>query len=108
MHHSDIQINNPYNVGGAMERNMAEKIIVSFTSYPRRIYTVDKVIDSILKQTVLPNKIVLYLSQSEFEGVHDMPDFGKYEKYGFEIHWYKENLKSHKNGFTLFGNIRMI
>ena len=38
-----------------------EKIIVTFTSYPERIWTVNKVLDSIIKQTILPYKIILYL-----------------------------------------------
>ena len=63
-----------------------QKVIVSLTSYPRRINTIYKVLDSIIQQTVLPDKIILYLSESEFRGFTDMPDLGKYEKYGFEIH----------------------
>lgn len=78
------------------------EIIVSFTSYPKRILTIDKVLDSIVNQTILPNKIVLYLSSDEFEGFKDMPDLKRYEKYGFEIHWYKENLRSHKKWFYAF------
>lgn len=75
------------------------KIIISFTSYPARISTIDKVLDSIIKQTVLPDKIILYLSSDEFRYYKDIPDLEKYDKYGFEIHWNKENLKSHKKWF---------
>lgn len=79
-----------------------EKIIVSFTSYPKRIATVHKVLDSIMKQTILPDKIILYLSSSEFEDFEAMPDFQEYEKHGFEIHWVEENIKSHKKWFYAF------
>ncbi len=79
-----------------------EQIIVSFTSYPKRIHTVHKVLDSIIGQTVLPDKIVLYLSSSEFKEFGCLPDFSKYTKYGFEIHWNEENLKSHKKWFYAF------
>lgn len=75
---------------------------MSFTSYPKRIWTVNKVLDSIIKQTVQPYKIILYLSRAEFRDFGDIPDFGIYEKYGFEIHWYEENLKSHKKWFYAF------
>lgn len=75
------------------------KIIVSFTSYPARISTIGKILDSIVRQTILPDKIVLYLSSDEFKNYHDMPDLECYKKYGFEIHWNKENLKSHKKWF---------
>lgn len=79
-----------------------ERIIVSLTSYPKRIHTIHKVLDSIIGQTILPDKIVLYLSSSEFEGFGEMPDFTKYTKYGFEIHWNEENLLSHKKWFYAF------
>lgn len=79
-----------------------ENVIVSFTSYPKRIGTVHKVLDSIIHQTVLPDKIVLYLSSSEFEGFGSLPDFSKYKSYGFEIQWNEENLKSHKKWFYAF------
>ena len=79
-----------------------QKVIVSLTSYPRRINTIYKVLDSIIQQTVLPDKIILYLSESEFRGFTDMPDLGKYEKYGFEIHWVEENMKSYKKWFYAF------
>lgn len=83
-----------------------EKVIVSFTSYPKRIGTIYKVLDSIISQTVLPDKIVLYLSSSEFKDFGKLPNFEKYEKYGFEIHWYEENLKSHKKWFYAFQEYR--
>lgn len=72
------------------------QLIVSFTSYPARIKTVDKVLDSIIKQTVLPDKIILYLSSSQFCDYANFPDFSLYEKFGFEISWHQENLGSHK------------
>ena len=40
---------------------MDKKIIVSFTSYGKRICNVHNVIDSILKQTMMPNRIILYI-----------------------------------------------
>lgn len=76
-----------------------KNIVVSFTSYPERILTIDKVIESILNQTILPDKIILYLSVDEFENFNKMPNLRRYEKYGFEIHWCDENLKSHKKWF---------
>lgn len=79
-----------------------ERIIVAFTSYPKRIQTVYKVLDSIINQTVIPDKIILYLSSLEFEKFENVPNLNKYEKYGFEIHWCEENLKSHKKWFYAF------
>lgn len=79
-----------------------KKVIVSFTSYPKRIGTIYKVLDSIISQTVLPDKIVLYLSSSEFKNFGKLPNFEKYEKLGFEIHWHEENLMSYKKWFYAF------
>lgn len=77
-------------------------VVVSFTSYPERIATIDRVLESVINQTMLPDKIILYLSLCEFENLHGIPDLRKYEKYGFEIHWCNENLKSHKKWFYAF------
>ena len=83
-----------------------KKIIISFTSYPQRIKTIHKVLDTIINQTVLPDKIILYLSSLEFKKIAEFPDFSKYEKYGFEIHWNEENLKSHKKWYYAFQEYR--
>ncbi len=42
------------------------KVIISLTSYPPRIKTVNQVIKSLLAQTVKPWKIVLWLAEEEF------------------------------------------
>lgn len=72
------------------------KIIISFTSYPRRIKTVTQVLDSIKSQTILPDKIILYLSSEQFVNHNKLPDFSDYYSYGFELCWCKDDLKSHK------------
>lgn len=83
-----------------------KKIVISFTSYPQRIGTIHRVLDTIIKQTVLPDRIILYLSSSEFEETDELPDFSKYEKYGFDIRWNEENLRSHKKWFYSFQEFR--
>ena len=47
---------------------MKEKIIVSLTTFPGRIGTVHKTIETILANTKLPDKIVLYLAAPQFPG----------------------------------------
>lgn len=79
-----------------------KKVIVSLTSYPQRIHTVYRVLDTLIRQTVLPDKMILYLSASEFKDFGKLPDWEKYEKYGFEVHWHEENLRSHKKWFYAF------
>ena len=51
------------------------RIIVSLTSYPPRINSVHKVIESLYRQTVPADEIVLYLSLDEFpETKQDLPE----------------------------------
>lgn len=79
---------------------MAERgIVVSLTSYPPRIGGVHRVIESLFKQTVQADKIILYLSLEEFPNAEEnIPDTLRklIGKKGFRIEWVKENLKSHK------------
>lgn len=76
-----------------------QKVIVAFTSYPKRIRTVYRVVESIWKQKVRADEIILYLSIIEFpKRENDLP-FELVEmvgKKGFQIEWTEENLKSHK------------
>lgn len=43
-------------------------VIVSMTSYPARIQFVAKVIESLRRQSVQPDKIILWLAKEQFEG----------------------------------------
>lgn len=75
------------------------KIIVSFTSYPPRINSVHQVVESLYRQTVPADEIVLYLSLDEFPlEAASLP--GKLKSLigqgGFRIEWVHGNLKSHK------------
>ena len=72
------------------------RIIVSLTSYPKRIGIVDKVIKTLLIQTMKPDKIVLWLSEEEFKD-RDLPEqLLKLCQFGLEIQWVTDDLKSHK------------
>ena len=75
------------------------RIIVSLTSYPPRINSVHKVIESLYRQTVPADEIVLYLSLDEFpETKKDLPETLRSlnGRGGFRIAWVPGNLKSHK------------
>lgn len=83
------------------------KIVVSFTSYPNRIKTVYKVVESLLDQTEKADDIVLWLSKLEFpKQCEDIPQNLKklIGKNGFHIEWIDENLKSHKKYFYMLQN----
>ncbi len=81
------------------ESLIMQQIIVSLTSYPKRIDIVDKVIKSLWNQEICPDEIILYLSVIEFpQKEKDLPDklVEMLGKRGFKIKWVEENLKSHK------------
>lgn len=73
------------------------KILVSLTSFPKRIHYVDTVIKTILIQTMKPDKVILWLAESEFPNkVKDLPDkLLQLCDYGLEIRWCQD-IKSHK------------
>lgn len=76
-----------------------EKVLISFTSYPSRIETVHKVVESLWKQTEKADEIILWLSILDFpRQYNDLPPNLKklIGKNGFHIEWVNENLKSHK------------
>jgi len=73
------------------------RLIVSFTSIPRRMENVPAVIESIVKQTKVPDKIVLYLHEDDFPS-KSIPNSVSMltEKYNFfEIRWPERNLGVH-------------
>lgn len=76
------------------------KLIVSLTTYPARIEKIWMVIETILDQTVKPDKIFLWLFKGEFNGISDMPaKLRSLEKRGLDIRFCDENLYPHKKYF---------
>lgn len=81
---------------------MDRKIIVSLTSYPARIKSVHKVIDSLIHQSIKANKIILWLSEAEFpKRENDLTQelINLIGINSFEVRWVRENLRSHKKYF---------
>ena len=73
-----------------------QKIIVSLTSYPKRIDTIWLTITSLFKQSMKPDLIVLWLAKSQFKTLDDLPDsLKRLQKYGLKIKLC-DDLKSHK------------
>jgi len=79
-----------------MKQN-TNNLLISLTSYPKRITYVHKTLKSLFNQTVLADKIVLNLSIEEFpERNKDLPNSLKnYIKKGLEINWCND-IKSYK------------
>lgn len=69
--------------------------IISLTSFPARINNIHIVIKSLLKQSVKPDKIVLYLSEQEFPEKNIPDNLKNLMGQIFEIRFVKENFKSY-------------
>lgn len=71
-----------------------KRIVVSFTTYGMRINDVHLVIESIMQQTLKPNKIILWLDQTEFTE-HTIPaSLKELKTRGLEICFF-EDIKSY-------------
>ena len=88
-------------------KKLLPKVIVSLTTYPRRFGCVLQVLEPILRQTVAPDEIQLWLSEEEFfpleSSVEDKLDV--LTKHGVEVKWCSGNLRSHKKYYwAMLGN----
>ena len=73
-----------------------DAVVISLTSYPPRIETAFITIESLLRQEIPPQKIVLYLSEAEFP-TRELPETLKFQQTrGLEIRWVQENIKYYK------------
>lgn len=78
-----------------INKNRNPKLIVSLTSYKKRFPTLALCLKSLLNQTLLPDHMVLYLSNNEKK--EDLPSEVKdLQKYGLEIKFVDLDLKPHK------------
>lgn len=75
-----------------------ERIIVSMTSFPDRIRIVSRSLKSLMRQTMRPDKIVLWLSEDQFPDKEDELPYRLVEmkKLGLEIAWCKGDIKAYK------------
>ncbi|MDR0308203.1 MAG: glycosyltransferase [Chitinispirillales bacterium] len=82
-------------------RKLSEKridhLIISLTSFPQRISEIKYTIYSLLDQTILPEKIILWLAESQFPNKeHDLPEeLLSLRKFGLLISWC-EDIRSYK------------
>ena len=84
--------------------NKNENIVVSLTSFPARINKVWMTIDSLMRQTVAPSSINLYLSEEDFPQKEKSlgTNLLRFKKYGLNIVWVKDNLRPHKKYLYAF------
>lgn len=84
-----------------MKRMISRKLIVSLTTFPGRINTLSKVLDTIYLQTRQADRIVLWLAEDQFpEKEKNLPKdlLTLQEDRRLEIRWCKD-LKPHKKYF---------
>lgn len=76
-----------------------QKLVVSLTSFPGRIDTVWITIESLLRQTVKPDQIILWLASTQFDGISSLPKaLLDLQGRGLSIR-FCEDLRSHKKYF---------
>ena len=87
----------PRRESGATKQKRSQKIIVSLTTYPKRIPTIWLTIETLLRQTVKPDEIVLWLANEQFErGLSDLPEsLLRLQERGLTIR-FCDDLRSHK------------
>lgn len=82
---------------GLAKSSKTPSLIVSLTSFPERINLVHKTLNTLLRQSLKPDKLILWLAECQFpQKEKDLPTtLLELKKYGLEIQWC-EDLKSYK------------
>lgn len=82
---------------GVTARKREQKIIISLTTYPKRIGTIWLTIETLLRQSMKPDEIILWLAQSQFSnGTADLPkNLLRLQSRGLTIR-FCDDLRSHK------------
>lgn len=77
-----------------------KQVIVSLTSFPKRIPTLHLVIECLLRQTVKPDKIVLYLTRAQVPSIDLLPSsLLNLRHRGLEIQLCPDEIRSHTKYF---------
>ena len=80
------------------QKKKIETLIISLTSFPVRLNFIEHTLFSLIKQTIRPERIILWLSEEEFPNKeNDIPEnIKRYFLFDLEIKFVKENYKSYK------------
>lgn len=82
------------------------RVIISLTSYPKRINTVYPTIESLISQERAVDKIILWLCKPEFDSQETIIPYDlnilSTRTDCFEIRWVNDNLKPHKKYYYAF------
>lgn len=82
---------------GVTTQKRNPQLIVSLTSYPKRIPTLHKVINTLLRQTLKPDRVILWLAEEQFPNKEKdlTEELLRLKNFGLEICWC-ENIMSFK------------
>lgn len=83
---------------GIIQQHREIPVIISLTSFSPRLPKLYLVIKSLLRQTVKPDRIILYFGNDvKYQGLpHELLEL---QQYGLEIQFKEDNLKPHKKYF---------
>ncbi|MBQ8476408.1 hypothetical protein IJ531_05025, partial [bacterium] len=98
--HLSFKTNDKFKYTEAKEKGVTNKkrtpaLIVSLTSYPARINKIHKTINTLLNQTLKPDRLILWLTKEQFEGIELPSELLKLQELGLEIKYYQD-LRSYK------------
>ena len=82
-------------IGITNEKYFINNVIVSLTSHGKRIYDVYLTVESLMQQTIKPNKIILWLAEDEFTLDNIPVTLKKLQNRGLTIE-FCEDIKSYK------------
>lgn len=78
-------------------REVKHNVILSLTSFPLRISKLWMVIESLLRQTINAEKIIVWLSKDQFPDMDSVPkSLMRYEADGVEVRLVDGDIRSHK------------
>lgn len=91
------------NLYGTFKKNLGisssqegELLIVSLTTYHKRLSIVHLTIESLMNQSRYPNKIILWLAKEDLGGVEVPNKITRLESRGLEVRVVDENIRSYK------------
>lgn len=85
---------------GLCKNKLDRQLIVSLTTFPARISKIWIVVECMLRQSYPPDRIILWLSKDQFDGLTVLPkNLLKLQRRGLEIKFCEGDLRSHKKYF---------
>jgi hypothetical protein len=83
-----------------------KQIILSLTSFPGRIEDLWIVVECLFRQNYKADKIILWLSESQFKGINLPKELVEQQKRGLDIRYVRNDLKSHKKYIYAFNQFK--